>query len=130
MAVLAYQAATSYQRLAPAASTQQQYDFHLRQFAEFCTVTGINFARLSEQAVCAYVAYLAGRHLRHSTVQQYLKGLRDYFVRAGYTEFASRALWPELYRTLKGVKRAHHSGSAQKLPVSPDMLLEYAGGWT
>ena len=93
-----------------------------------CTVTGISFSRPSEQAVCAYVAYLARNNLIHSTVQQYMKGLRDYFVRAGYTDFASRAHWPELYRTLKGVKRADHSGSAQELPISPDILVAYRRG--
>lgn len=126
MVVLAYEAAIEYQQQALATSTHQQYLFHVQQFAEFCAITGVGpVHHPPEAALCANVAYLARSNLRHSTVQQYLKGLRHYFARGGYSEFASRVHWPQLYHTLKGIKRADHRGSAKKAPVSPDMLLAY-----
>lgn len=71
------------------------------------------------------MAYSARSNLGHSTVQQYLKGLRDFDVRGGCADFASRVHWPSMYRTLKDIKRADHHGSVKKAPISRDMILAY-----
>jgi site-specific recombinase XerD len=94
MALLAFNAALECQRHSLATSTHKQYDFHVRQVAQFCAVTGAGpFSRPPECLICAYVAYLARSDLKHSTVQQYLKGLRDFYVHRGYSVFASRVHW-------------------------------------
>jgi hypothetical protein len=122
----AYTEACGFQAQALAASTTAQYHAHVRYFAEFCVITQGPFERPPEKFVCAYVAYLA-RSLRPSSVTQYLKGLRDHYVQQGYPVFASSSEWPDLYRTLKGIKRSDRSGPAKKRPVTPEMLQKYRG---
>lgn len=93
----------------------------MKWFVAFCLVFGFDYVAPTEQAVMMYSAFQA-RTVRHSTVLQYLKGLRDFYSRRGLTDFASPTVWTSLYRVLKGIRRCGAGSVCQKAPITPAML--------
>lgn len=112
-----------------AKSTAVQYTAHVRNFAYFCVAMGLDFARPTQYTVMVYVALLA-RSVAAGTVRQYLKGLKDYYKKRGFREFADPVAWPCLYAALKGVDRVKKVGVNKKCPVTPAMLLQFHASLT
>lgn len=125
MLLTLYAEAVRFQHKALASSTETQYSAQLRYFAAFCVYFNLPFDEPTEAAVCTYAALLA-RTLAAASVRQYLKGLRNFYVQRGYSEFADMTAWPRLYRTLKGIDRVKKVGNGKKQPITPLMLLHLA----
>ena len=114
------------QHMALAGSTTTQYSAHVRYFCEFCVYTacGQCFDRPTEQFIMAYVTHVF-QSVRASTVVQYLKGLKDFYRARGFPEFATPEAWPQLHRTLKGMRRVDAGAPKKKQPITPEMLAGY-----
>ena len=119
-----YQDACAFRASALAVSTTRQYAAHIRYFAAFCAYFGLGFETPLEVTVCAYVALLA-RSVAPATVQQYLKGLKDFYRGLGYAVFGDPMAWRSLYRELKGITRLGSKAVGKKLPITPGMLLAF-----
>lgn len=111
-----------YQAGALAANTRRQYGYQVKWWAMFCIYTGIDFQEPPEMAVCAYAALLA-RSVAATSVRQYVKGLKDFYLERGYTQFADPLRWRRLFKTFKGIDRAKKVGVNKKVPITPAMLL-------
>lgn len=70
---------------------------------------------------------LQAREVKHATVVQYLKGLRDFYSRKGLPGIRPADEWPHLYRMLKGIRRGKGGGVAPKAPITPAMLAGFRG---
>lgn len=116
--------AASFYAASLAKSTQVQYHAHVRSFAYFCVATDMNFHNPDEAAVVLYATLLA-RTVAATTVQQYLKGLKDYYRKRGFSDFADPVAWPKLYAVLKGIARVKKQGVLKKRAITPAMLLAY-----
>ena len=108
------------QQEALAGSTKSQYSLHVRWFAEFCVVAKCVhcFGQPSEHLVMAYATYLF-QTVKAATVTQYLKGLKEFFRKRGYVQFADPVAWPELHRVLKGMQRVGKAQVSKKQPIFP-----------
>ena len=71
-----------------------------------------------------YVALLA-RDLAAATVQQYLKGRKDYYKHRAFAIFADPIKCPSLYSTLNGVDQCKRKDVGKKCTITPVMLLEF-----
>ena len=118
-----WQEVCTYYHSALAPSTKKQYAAHVKYFATFCVAFGYDARCPSEETVMRYCAFQA-RSVAHSTVVQYLKGLKDFYKARGLVQFGCPVAWPHLFRVVKGIKRVHKRVAHQKAPITPAMLMQ------
>ncbi|PPR04749.1 hypothetical protein CVT24_006895 [Panaeolus cyanescens] len=109
-----------------AASTRKTYSSPQRSFLDFILLNpklaGPNGAAIpaTTEALCEWVAWLADRLLKHSTIKSYLSAVRSMHVDAGVSD--ENCSSPMLQRVLRGVKLIHGAPRNPKLPIDGPLL--------
>ena len=115
--------------LAP--SSHRSYDSAKRRFVTFCEKSHLNPLPLNENLLCRYTAYLAEDGLAPSTIKLYLSAVRHLQIAMGLPDPKIGDM-ARLEQVLKGAKREYAKkspGRRERLPITPDILLEMKGVW-
>ena len=114
----------SYRTQCFAVSTQRTYSAHRTAYFKFCELFGYSPVPISDVIVCRYAAYLADR-LCYNSIKQYLNIIRILHLEAGLPNPLDNK-WI-LSTVLKGIAKTKGTFIKQKLPITPQLLLEIKG---
>ena len=88
---------------------------------------------LQENILCSFVAYLAGKNLKHRTIKAYLSGIRHLQIQKSLgNPFASGSM-PRLEYVLTGIKRAQSRANVPprvRLPITLDIMHRLQQAWS
>ena len=117
--------------LAP--STQRAYRSGQQRYIKYCAEAGYTPTPVEELKLCGFVARLADEHLKHRTIKAYLSAVRHLQISEGLPDpFHSSVGMPKLHYVLRGIKKHEAevgSGPRERLPVTPDILLQIRAVW-
>ena len=115
----------SYARAAKSPATTKAYASDWRGFQEWCTAKELEALPASPATVALYIASLAARGRKVSTITRGLTALSQVHQLAGHP---SPTWEPHVREVLKGVRRIHGVAPRQKAPIDVDTLKEMVGG--
>ena len=105
-----------------ATSTKATYSSQLRRFLDFCVTFGYQAVPVTDITLCRYVAFLA-RNIKYNSVRQYLSVIRLLHLEFGLSN-PMLDNWL-LQSVLKGIRKVKGSTVTPKLPITPDLLLQF-----
>jgi hypothetical protein len=105
-------------------TTGAKYSAHAMYYARFLLAHDLEQYLLqpTPTVLVCYVAFLA-QTCTHSTIKNYLSGLRDFWLDAlGHNPMEG---WVKVRWALQGVRRLKQEPSRRKRPITPAMLLSF-----
>ena len=105
-----------------AESTKASYRSHKRAYLDFCVRLGCPPVPVTQDNLCRYAAYLADvKKLAAASIPKYLNAVRLLHLEEGLVNPLQHN-WA-LDSILRGIKRCKGTTPNQKLPITPDILL-------
>lgn len=107
-----------------ASSTRKAYLSDFALFESWCARQGLSSAPTTPATVAVYLAFLAERGRKASTIERALAGIA-WAQRARGCEWSKGH--PAITKVMTGIRRRHGSAPTQKAPVIDDGLVALAG---
>lgn len=110
------------QQAAYAPGTRKNLFTQWKSFVSFCLYFNVHFLPVSLEVFCAYAQFLSRSFKSSVSIRNYLHGVKQLHILAGYTCTHLETL--NLRLLLRGIARLHPYCAKKATAMSPDILLD------